>query len=71
MWAVVIAIQHDDMLARFDSEEEEHAFIESEIMEHNHLNVLAELIDSKTDIIVNGTGRFGRWATCRCWNHGP
>ena len=59
VWAVVIAIQHDDMLDRFDSEEDEHAFIESEIMEHVITPIIpAELIDSKTDIIVNGTGRF-------------
>ena len=59
VWAVVIAIQHDDMLDRFDSEEGEHAFIESEIMEHVITPIIpAELIDSKTDIIVNGTGRF-------------
>ena len=59
VWAVVIAIQHDDMLDRFESEEDEHAFIESEIMEHVITPIIpAELIDSKTDIIVNGTGRF-------------
>ena len=59
VWAVVIAIQHDDMLDRFGSEEEEHAFIESEIIEHVINPIIpAELIDSKTDIIVNGTGRF-------------
>ena len=59
VWAVVIAIQHDDMLERFGSEEEEHAFIESEIIEHVINPIIpAELIDSKTDIIVNGTGRF-------------
>ena len=59
VWAVVIAIQHDDMLDQFDSEEEEHAFIQSEIIAHVIEPVIpAELIDSKTDIIVNGTGRF-------------
>jgi S-adenosylmethionine synthetase len=47
------------MLDRFDSEEDEHTFIESEIMEHVITPIIpAELIDSKTDIIVNGTGRF-------------
>ena len=59
VWAVVIAIQHDDMLDRFGSEADEHAYIESEIIEHVINPVIpAELIDSKTDIIVNGTGRF-------------
>lgn len=59
VWAVVIAIQHDDMLGRFNTEEEEHAFIESEIMTHVIEPIIpTELIDSKTDIIVNGTGRF-------------
>ncbi len=59
VWAVVIAIQHDDMLERFNSEDAEHKFIESEIKKHVIDPVIpAELIDSNTDIIVNGTGRF-------------
>ena len=54
-----LLIQHDDMLEQFGTEEEEHAFIESEIMTHVIEPIIpAELIDSKTDIIVNGTGRF-------------
>ena len=59
VWAVVIAIQHDDMLERFGSEEEEHAFIESEIKTHVIDPIIPEeLIDSGTDLIINGTGRF-------------
>jgi len=59
LWAVVIAIQHDDLLDRFDSEEEELAFIQREIRTHVIDAVIpSELIDSKTDIIINGTGRF-------------
>ena len=59
VWAVVIAVQHDDMMGRFGSEAEEHAFIQSEIKTHVIDPIIPqELIDSKTDIIVNGTGRF-------------
>ena len=59
LWAVVIAVQHDDMVERFGSEAAEHAFIVEEISRHVIEPVIpAELIDSKTDIIVNGTGRF-------------
>ena len=59
LWAVVIALQHDDMIERFGSEEAEHAFIVAEVREHVIDAVIpAELIDAKTDIIVNGTGRF-------------
>tara|TARA_B110000014_G_scaffold159459_1_gene112256 strand:+ start:1007 stop:2239 length:1233 start_codon:yes stop_codon:yes gene_type:complete len=59
VWAVVIAVQHDDMMERFGSESEEHAFIQSEIKTHVIDPIIPlELIDSKTDIIVNGTGRF-------------
>ena len=59
VWAVVIAVQHDDMLDQFGSETEEHAFIQSQIKTHVIDPIIpAELLDSKTDIIVNGTGRF-------------
>ncbi|MEE2758545.1 MAG: methionine adenosyltransferase [Candidatus Thermoplasmatota archaeon] len=61
VWAVVVAIQHDDMLERFGTEAEEHAFIEEAIKTHVIEPIIpTELIDSKTDIIVNGTGRFVR-----------
>ena len=59
VWAVVIAIQHDDMLEKFGSEEAEHNFIQSEIKKHViDPTIPSELIDSNTDIIINGTGRF-------------
>lgn len=59
VWAVVIAIQHDDMLERFETEDAEHKFIKSEIQKHVIEAIIPpELMDSKTDIFVNGTGRF-------------
>lgn len=59
VWAVVIAIQHDDMLERFGSKDAEHKFIEIEVKKHViDPTIPSELIDSNTDIIVNGTGRF-------------
>ena len=59
VWAVVIAIQHDDMLEKFGSEDAEHEFIEAEIKKHVIDPIIPpELIDSNTDIIINGTGRF-------------
>ncbi|MDE0708515.1 MAG: methionine adenosyltransferase domain-containing protein, partial [Candidatus Poseidoniales archaeon] len=61
VWAVVIAIQHDDMLERFGSKDAEHKFIESEVKKHViDPTIPSELIDSNTDVIVNGTGRFVR-----------
>ena len=61
LWAVVIAVQHEDMVEQFGSEAAEHAFIEAEVQRHVIDAVIpAELIDEKTDIIVNGTGRFVR-----------
>jgi len=59
VWAIVIAIQHDDMSAELGNEEAEYAFIVEQIREHVIDAVIpSELIDSKTDVIVNGTGRF-------------
>jgi len=59
VWAVVIAIQHDDMLEKFGSEEAEHEFIQSEIKTHVIDAVIpSKLINPKTEIIINGTGRF-------------
>ena len=61
LWAVVIAVQHEDMVEQFGSEAAEHAFIEAEVQRHVIDAVIPpELIDEKTDIIVNGTGRFVR-----------
>ena len=56
---VVIATQHDDMLNKFESEKEEHDFVEKEIIEH----VIKPVLDQSSlpysdDFIVNGTGRF-------------
>ncbi len=48
-------------MEQFGSEAAEHAFIEAEVQRHVIDAVIpAELIDEKTDIIVNGTGRFVR-----------
>ena len=60
VWAVVIAVQHDDMLDQFGgSIIDEHEFIESEMKKHVIEPIIpSELLDSKTDIIVNGTLRF-------------
>jgi S-adenosylmethionine synthetase len=59
VWAIVIAIQHDDMSAELGDEEAEHAFIVEQVREHVIDAVIpSELIDSKTDVIINGTGRF-------------
>jgi len=56
---VVIATQHDDMLSRFSSESEEHAFIKSNIVKYVILPILREYkLDFNEDFIVNGTGRF-------------
>ena len=58
---VIVAIQHDASLKdRFNgSEEEEHAFVQSEIqrevIEHA---IPPQLLDDDCNIIVNGTGRF-------------
>ena len=56
---VVIATQHDDMLNKFESEQAEHNFVESEIIEKVILPVLDECgLPYEEDFIVNGTGRF-------------
>ncbi len=55
----VIATQHDDMLSEFGTEEKEHAFVESEIIQH----VIKPVFESSNipfadEMIINGTGRF-------------
>ncbi len=57
---VVIAIQHDDLRGMFGGdEEEEQRYIQKEVTENIINEVIpAELLDSRTKIIVNGTGRF-------------
>ena len=56
---VVIATQHKDMLNQFDSENDEHDFIKSEIIKKIIIPVLDKYnIDYENDFIVNGTGRF-------------
>ena len=60
---VVIAIQHDDIAGeRFSgSEDDEHDFIFSEILEKVIRQVIPNvLIDDETNVIINGTGRFVR-----------
>mgnify|MGYP003691672003 FL=1 len=56
---VVIATQHDDMLAEYGTEEKELAFVKEEVINH----VIQPVLDSygypySKDFIVNGTGRF-------------
>ena len=56
---VVIATQHDDMLAEYGTEEEELAFVKEEVIN----NIIQPVLDSygypySKDFIVNGTGRF-------------
>ena len=56
---VVIATQHDDMSGRFNSENEEHQFIKSEIIKHVIIPVLQNYsVNHEQNFIVNGTGRF-------------
>ncbi len=56
---VVIATQHDDMLKKYETEEDEHVFIENEIINKVIIPVLEQYdIDYKENFIVNGTGRF-------------
>ncbi len=56
---VVIATQHEDMLSKYQSEADEHAFVESEVI-HNIIKPILEEygLNFKNDYIVNGTGRF-------------
>jgi S-adenosylmethionine synthetase len=56
---VVIATQHDDMLAVYGTEEKELEFVKSEVIDH----IIKPVLDSfdypySEDYIVNGTGRF-------------
>lgn len=56
---VVIATQHEDMLSKFNSENEEHSFVKQEIIEYVIKPVLDESgFPYSDDFIVNGTGRF-------------
>ncbi len=56
---VVIATQHDDMLNRFGSEDEENYFVKSEVVEHVIKPVLDKCgLPYGNSFIVNGTGRF-------------
>jgi S-adenosylmethionine synthetase len=56
---VVIATQHDDLLGKFGSEAQEHAFVKNEVIQ----NVIKPVLESANlpfgnSFIVNGTGRF-------------
>ena len=56
---VVIATQHDDMLAEYETEEKELAFVKEEVINQ----IIKPVLDSygypySKDFIVNGTGRF-------------
>ena len=56
---VVIATQHDDMSDKFSTEQEEHNFINNEVIANVILQVLNKYgIDYEENFIVNGTGRF-------------
>ena len=58
---IVIAIQHDDLANEmFDGDvQKEHEFIVNEIMEKVIKEVVPhELLGDKTNLIINGTGRF-------------
>jgi S-adenosylmethionine synthetase len=56
---VVIATQHDDMLDKYGSEEDELSFVRKEVIHH----IITPVLDSygisyENEFIVNGTGRF-------------
>lgn len=56
---VVIATQHDNLLSRFGSEEQEHEFVKNEVIQ----KVIKPVLESAglpygNSFIVNGTGRF-------------
>ena len=56
---VVIATQHDDMLAKYGNEEKELAFVKEQVINQ----IIQPVLDSygypySKDFIVNGTGRF-------------
>ena len=56
---VVIATQHDDMMDQYETEGDEHTFIENEVISKVIIPVLGHYgIDYKENFIVNGTGRF-------------
>ena len=56
---VVIATQHDDMLAKFGSEKKEHDFVVSEVSSKVIQPVMDETnLPNANSYIVNGTGRF-------------
>ena len=56
---VVIATQHDDMLDKYGSEEEELNFVKKEVINHIITPVLETYdIPYENEFIVNGTGRF-------------
>jgi S-adenosylmethionine synthetase len=56
---VVIATQHDDLLAEYGSEEKEGEFVKAEVIKHIIGPVLESYdIHTNGDFIVNGTGRF-------------
>ena len=56
---VVIATQHNDMQDQFNTEIEEHAFIQSAVINKVIIPVLDQYdIDYEENFIVNGTGRF-------------
>jgi len=56
---VVIATQHDDMLDKYGSEEEELNFVKKEVINHIITPVLDTYdIPYENEFIVNGTGRF-------------
>ena len=56
---VVIATQHDDMLEKYGSEEDELKFVKKEVIDHIIIPVLDSYgIPYENEFIVNGTGRF-------------
>ena len=56
---VVIATQHNDMLAEFGTESAEHEFVQEKVTEHVIKPVLDETnLKDSGSFIVNGTGRF-------------
>ena len=58
VWAIVIAIQHDDLSAELGGEGAEHALIVEQVRELViDVVIPSDLFDSNTDIIVNGSGR--------------
>ncbi len=56
---VVIATQHDDMVDQYETQINEHIFIENEIINKVIVPVLEQYnLDYEKNFIVNGTGRF-------------